>query len=200
MSSVDLPDPAVLERLCRALALLDAIVCPEWELRYYAFNRVWDADAGQRLGSMRDGQGDAWFIVFQPEGALLRGFSIDARPRRRPGVFDGVPVALLPHVTEPAFGDDTTFACWNTGAGWQRGSASEEPDGSAELLAAFVDGPLGYVRWAAEYHERVLPLHPVQRIFQGEPITAELVAELAPERVFADLADDLEEIGWPVTR
>jgi hypothetical protein len=36
--------------------MLDAIVCPEWEHRYYSFNANWAAD--EVMGSMRDGSGD----------------------------------------------------------------------------------------------------------------------------------------------
>src|SRR5689334_97133 len=118
-SLADLPEPALLERICRRLALLDAIVCRDWEFRYYSFNRLWDEEAAQRLGSMRDGAGDEWFAVFQGEGLVfLRGFAHEAPLRNPEGLFDGVPAALEPLVTEPAFGDDTTFCCWNTGSGW----------------------------------------------------------------------------------
>lgn len=203
-----LPDPAVFERQCRAFALLDAILCPEWEYRTHSFNGAWDPAAGMRLGSMRDGAGDEWFAVFQPEGVFLRGFAHEAPLRNAPGLFDGVPEALAPLVTEPAFGEDATFCFWNTGDGWRRGAqalpAGGDPDGSAGLLALFTQGPDGpdpvrWKRWAEEIHERSVPIRAIQRVFAGEPLDAALLREIDPERTLDDLAEDLEEMGWPVT-
>ena len=48
-----LPDVAGLRRLTRSLAMLDAILCAEWEDRYYSFNSKWADD--QNMASMRDG-------------------------------------------------------------------------------------------------------------------------------------------------
>jgi len=57
-----LPDPRTLERTCRGLATIDAMLSAEWELRYFSFNAHWSA--GQRMASMRNGSGDEWFFVF----------------------------------------------------------------------------------------------------------------------------------------
>lgn len=202
-----LPSPERLEHACRALALLDAVLCPDWEFRYYSFNRSWDPSMSQRLGSMRDGSGDEWFAVFQPEGVFLRGFAHEAPVRNPEGLFDGVPDVFRPLVTEPSFGEDTTFCFWNTGDGWARGTQvlpdGDDPDGSLGLLELLTPGPDGpdpvrFLRWAADYHERQVPLAAIQRVFAGEPLDAGLLAALAPERTLDELADDLAEIGWPV--
>lgn len=37
-----LPDIANLIRISKAIAMLDAILCEEWEMRYYSFNSNWD--------------------------------------------------------------------------------------------------------------------------------------------------------------
>ncbi|MEQ1508332.1 MAG: hypothetical protein ABMB14_39240, partial [Myxococcota bacterium] len=192
---------------CRRLAVLDAIVCPEWELRYFSFDRRWDAAAAQRLGSMRDGCVDEWFAVFQGSSVFLRGFAHEAPLRNPPGLFDGVPDALAALVTEPAFGDDATFCVWNTGDGWRRGAhaipepsdgTEDDPDGSARLLAILVDDPIAWKHHADGYHELDVPLGPVARVYRDEPLTPELVAAIAPEATLAALADDLDEIGWPI--
>ena len=36
-----LPDVTRLKRLLQSLAMLDAILMPEWEYRYYSFNAHW---------------------------------------------------------------------------------------------------------------------------------------------------------------
>jgi hypothetical protein len=38
-----LPDVDGLRKLLQTLATLDAILCPEWQYRYYSFNRAWAA-------------------------------------------------------------------------------------------------------------------------------------------------------------
>ena len=68
----ELPDIAALRRLTQSLAMLDAIICPEWQYRYYSFNSKWSADA--QVASMRDGCGDDWFLLFDHYGAALEGF------------------------------------------------------------------------------------------------------------------------------
>lgn len=47
-----LPTVADLRDRCRSLAMLDAILSPDWESRYYSFNAGW-AD-GEEMASMRN--------------------------------------------------------------------------------------------------------------------------------------------------
>ncbi|MFL5245765.1 MAG: hypothetical protein ACJ8FY_27140 [Gemmataceae bacterium] len=55
-----LPSIEELRKLCQSIATLDAILSPEWELRYYSFNNSWAA--GAACASMRNGSGDDYFI------------------------------------------------------------------------------------------------------------------------------------------
>jgi hypothetical protein len=54
-----------------ALAMLDALLSPEWQDRYYSFNQRWSLPSGTRTGSMRNGSGDDLFILFFPDGSAL---------------------------------------------------------------------------------------------------------------------------------
>lgn len=67
-----LPDVETLRRLCQSLPPLDATLCPEHEYRYSLFNSKWSADV--MLASMQNGAGDEYFILFNPAGAILRGY------------------------------------------------------------------------------------------------------------------------------
>ena len=69
-----LPSSATLERTCKGLALLDAILCEDWQYRLFSFNAAWSADRRERMASMRNGEGDAWFIVFVGEHAFFKAF------------------------------------------------------------------------------------------------------------------------------
>jgi hypothetical protein len=53
--------------------MLDAIMSPEWEWRYYSFDSRWGP--GEEMASMRNGSGDAYSIVFSSAGRV--------RPRLR---------------------------------------------------------------------------------------------------------------------
>jgi hypothetical protein len=76
--------PRTLERLTQSIAMLEAIVSPEWEYRYFSFNRLWDESKGERMASMRNGSGDEYFLVFGPLGAFLKGSTM-CRLNLRPG-------------------------------------------------------------------------------------------------------------------
>ncbi|GAA1654996.1 hypothetical protein [Actinoplanes couchii] len=51
---------------CRALAVLEVILSPKQEARYYAFTSSWSD--GEELASMDNGCGDAWSILFSAAG------------------------------------------------------------------------------------------------------------------------------------
>ena len=48
-----LPDIDALKRLMQSMAMLDAILSPEWEYRCYSFNSKWGARGCAQMGSMR---------------------------------------------------------------------------------------------------------------------------------------------------
>ena len=64
-STQNLPGLAItaeMKKLCQSLALLDAVIYPDWQGRYYSFNDCWDTNVS--LASMRGGSGDDYFILF----------------------------------------------------------------------------------------------------------------------------------------
>jgi hypothetical protein len=67
-----LPSIPELVRQTKSLAVLETIIAPKWESRYYSCNSKWNP--GEAMASMRNGQGDEWFCVFSSVGAFLEGF------------------------------------------------------------------------------------------------------------------------------
>ena len=63
--ALDLPDIPTVRRRSQALAILDAILCPEWAYRYFSFDSRWGP--GEEMASMRNGSGDEYSI-----GELVR--------------------------------------------------------------------------------------------------------------------------------
>ncbi|WP_165497819.1 hypothetical protein [Pseudoduganella albidiflava] len=56
----------------QSLAMLDAILEEEWGFRYFSFDAGWSLDA--KMGSMRNGQSNDLFAVFDPARCFIHGF------------------------------------------------------------------------------------------------------------------------------
>jgi len=69
----ELPDIRTLQRLCKSLATLDAVICPEWEYRYYSYNNAWDKEQGEEYFHMRNGSGDEFQVLFNHQGSIING-------------------------------------------------------------------------------------------------------------------------------
>jgi hypothetical protein len=193
------------------MAMLDAILCPEWEFRYYSFNAAWAA--GQHMGSMRNGSGDFFFAHFGPAGCWLKGFAHEHPmspyrkhpPRPWPGVLDAVPAAFADCLREPALNvEDVTFCIWRQPGDrvWQVGPVEfppdhPDPDGSGFLLAILDGRPESYRAWASDYYDRDVELDDAVWVYRHEPLTPELVARLNLDVSLSELAGDISEIGYP---
>ncbi len=70
-----LPSPTALKQLCKAIAALDAIICREWEYRYYSYQNEWDAHNKEEFFEMRNGSGDQFQILFSEHGTIINGFA-----------------------------------------------------------------------------------------------------------------------------
>ena len=207
-----LPTIENLRRLTQSLAILDAIIEPEWEYRYFSFNSKWDTD--EQMASMRNGQGDEWFCVFSKAGAFLKGFDHEsmmspwnANPRAVwTGILDQVPDAFKPYAAEPAFSmDNTTFCIWRgiNDDVWHTGHIDypegDDPDGSERMLHVLEGRPEDYKEWADSYYERAVDLDAVKAIFVHTPLSSELVSKLNPDRDMESLRADIEQIGYRVS-
>lgn len=200
-----LPDIPAMRRLTQSLAMLDAILCPEWDLRYYSFNSCWAA--GEMMASMRNGSGDEWFLLFDDAGAAMKGFAHEtlmAAGSPWPGVLSDVPSAFSRFLNEPAFSlEDTTFCLWRSPFNnqWQKGKVAyllgDDPDGSADLLFILDGRPRTYQQWAEEYYGVEVSIAAVEHIYQHRFLTPEVIASLNEQVTLGSLAEDLEETGYP---
>ncbi|MFB7515507.1 hypothetical protein [Streptomyces sp. NPDC056144] len=214
-----LPGIEELRDHSRGLAMLEAVLSPEWANRYYSFDAHWSET--EQLASMKDGQGDEYTIVLSPAGAFARVFDHEsplspfgelADGQTWPGVLDGVPEAFGAYLTEPAFLDEddvhVTTAClwrepadteWRTGTVAYPEASGEDPDGSVRLLRLLVDRSAeAYAEWASDYYDTEVDVEAVRKVLELTPLTEELVAALNPGVKLADLAEDIAEIGYPV--
>ncbi|MFC5661387.1 hypothetical protein ACFP3U_00165 [Kitasatospora misakiensis] len=198
-----LPDRPALRDRCRGLAMLEAILSPDWGGRYYSFDSQWGE--GEEMASMRDGEGDDWFLVLSAAGAYARGFDHTA-PNAGPALTAEVPAAFRAYVDEPAFGAEdgaplATVCFWREpgDAAWRAPSAA--PTGGVELfdLLAAEDLAEAYAVWAEEYYEceDALDRAAIAHVLALRPLTAAVVAALNPDVEPAELAEDIAGIGYP---
>ncbi len=201
------PDPATLRELLRSMAMLDAILCPEWEYRYYSFDAAWSE--GEQMASMRDGEGDDFFALFNAQGCFFKGFVHDS-PAAAADIaaakhYQNVPPEYSYCVLEPALSpSDVTFCLWRgfNDPAWHHNvvaipNADDDPDGSEYLLSMIDGNPETYREWAEEYFEVPVPLAAVKAVFERQSLTDALVSALNPELRLKHLRDDLREIKYP---
>lgn len=204
--TLQLPGVIPLKRLLQSVAMLDAIICPEWEYRYYSFNANWAA--GEMMGSMRNGQGDGFFALFNCHGVFIKGFDHESMvgSLRVPSeqFYRHLPHQFSACCIEPAFSPEfVTFCMWRLSeeSSWSRAkitaAPSEDSDGSAHLLAILDGLPETYLRWATEYYEREVSVRAVIAVYEHRALTEEIVAALNRARNLASLREEISEIGYP---
>ncbi|ALW87081.1 hypothetical protein AUC43_19580 [Hymenobacter sedentarius] len=198
-----LPDAAALKRLCKSLAVLDAINSPELEYRYYTYNREWAE--GEEVLEMSDGEGDQMLILFREEGCVINGYLPEYDQPNKAQVTRGLPDYFEEFIFgEPVNSIGTTFCLWYTPEhGWQTGVVETEEDGSEELLFILDSQPETYAEWANEYFIEDTGRKPnaadaVAKIYRGEALTKSIVSALNDEQEDWSLLEaDLQAIGYP---
>ena len=197
-----LPDKNSLQNICRAISVLDAIICQEWEYRYYSYNSQWGE--GEEFFEMRNGSGDLMNILFLENHCIINGFAHEFQHNNKSDLTKNLPEIYNEFIFgEPVASLGTTFCLWTNGTGnWQVGLIEDYNDNSAELLAIFDENPQTYIDWASEYFEESyketgIPLKTVTEIYQGKVLTKEMVLSIVDEiEDWKLLEDDLKEINY----
>jgi len=207
INAMELPDIEALRRRCMALAMLDAIICPEWEYRYFSFNAHWSP--GEEMASMRNGEGDDWFLLFDENGAAIKGYAHESavvEAKLAPAIQQEVPQDFKSFLQEPAFSMDyATFCYWRRTRDncWSQVKFDDlkfagEDDGSRGLLALVIEPEEAYQEYASDYFEEEIPIDTVKAIFAHVPLTANLVVSINPEFAWQEAEELATEIGYPI--
>lgn len=194
----DLPTAERCRKIFQAVAMLDALLSPEWEYRYYSYNAAWGE--GEEMASMRDGGGSHYFALFTSKALYIKGFDRELAQSSQAVVgVENVPDDVARFLQEPAFiGGETTFCLWN-GSGKDWSADKTYTQAHIRLLRVLTEEAAYYREWASDYYGVNLDLHTVQRIFDMETLTPELLALFNQELGLGDLEEDLTEIGYPQT-
>lgn len=205
-----LPDIDTLKHHLQSLAILDAILSPEWEYRYYSFDAKWGND--EMLGSMKNGSGDHFLVLFSPSGCIIKGFDHESSmspfrlspPAVWPGILESVPSALGSYLQDESFiTEETTFCIWQClmDQDWHIGEIdfpeAEDPDGSGKLLSILNGIPQMYASWASDYHEVALSIEVINHIYQFQPLTQTFLERISPAVSTISILEEASEIGYP---
>lgn len=200
-----------LKRLLQSLAVLDLIMSPEWEDRYYSFDSHWGES--EMMGSMRNGSGDSFNALFDSNGCFFKGFAHESplsswregNLEKWKEILEKVPNIFSSAVSEPAFDmDSISFCFWraNDDVSWHCDSPetdeAEDPDGSAFVLECVNGNPSIYQDFVGEYYEEDIPLSPIRHIYSHAVITQDIIDLLNPEVKLEFIQDGLLEIGYPL--
>ena len=198
-----LPSKNSLQNICKAISVLDAIICQEWEYRYYSYNSKWGE--GEEFFEMRDGSGDLMNILFLEKNCVINGFAHEFQKNQKSDLTTNLPEMYNDFIFgEPVASLGTTFCLWtNETENWEVGLIKDYNDNSEELLAIFDGNPQTYIDWASDYFEDSykeigIPLNTVTEIYQGKILTKEMVLSLVEEiEDWKLLEEDLKEINYP---
>ncbi len=189
----EVPKAAILRARLQSLAMMDAILMPDWEMRYFSFNSNW---TGKMMGSMRDGEGSEFFFLFDDMGAAGKIYCPE----------HCVPDVVLAQISrdfssflsEPAFSMHQVTCCL-----WQRFQENDWSVVPQEIekipLLAFVGDQGDYYRtWAERYYERGLLSSDVETVFEHRPLTRDLLFSLSKEPDFQRISSEAAEIAYPI--
>ena len=213
-SRTQLPEIEELRRKTQSIALLDLVLCREWEYRTYLFDSKWSDS--EKMASINPDQGDTLFIVFAPAGCFIVGFFHEtvmsqwARDDHStwPGIFERVPEVFRPMIDEPAFdtAKSSTFCIWRQteDLNWSTGpvdypEGEEDPDGSESMLKIYKAGPEEYQEYVTGYFEKDLRLDLIQRVYAQKHLTREIIQQINPEADVDWVLSEAEQIGYPLT-
>lgn len=213
-----LPAPSLLKAVSKSLAVLDMIMEPDRESRYYSYLPAWRP--AEDLASMQNGSGDEYSIVFLADGAAyVRGIDHESPMspwgndgELWPGLIDGIPERFLTYVHEPAFWcdgvPDMTVCLWtgsDTVGSWEHGSipppgGPDDQSGAGSLFCLVSrPEPSQYWAWARDYYEVDIDAAAVADIYASRPVDQELVSRINPERVLSEMLDELRQVGYPAS-
>ena len=192
-----LPDIFKVKLVSQSLAMLDAIIMPEWEFRYFSFDCHWDDM--EMMASMKNGSGDEYFLLFNNSGAIGKVFLVNSQLSDNDinKLFARIPTSFQSFKNEEAFKlDNISFCFWrlNTEQYWIL-----EPQRKNLPYLDFLTGdPTLYKKWAEKYYEKNLDSGAIQDIFLHKPLTLQIVSKLNNEISLEDLYEDINEIGYPI--
>lgn len=207
----DLPNPETLYKTCQSLAMLDAILDPAGEFRYFSFDQYWDDH--QAIASMRDGAGSHYFILLNNMKGDTEPYAVGklyvkplAETVSAPDISSIANNApLSDFLEEEAFvHKDASLYFYHLAnqAAWAATPNLE----NIPFLGFLAHQDAAYVAWASDYYqpdfepdsEITIDADVVADIFAHKPLNKDMVQRLNPLANIDQLIEDILDIGYPV--
>lgn len=187
-----LPSPSLFVRRCQALAIVDAILMPDWEYRYFSFDASWDAGSNEQMASMRDGSGNHYFVLISEYGIVGKIFCKEAVSDSSYSL-DDVPSAFDSFKNEVAFmhNESTAYFYNLSEAGW---SVSPSSPSGIPLLKFLASDPSYYSVWASNYYELSLDESAVEHVFRTLSVDRDIIKKLNKYASVESLREDIKKI------
>lgn len=193
----ELPSRESLQMVCKAISVLDAILCSEWEYRYYSYNSQWGE--GEEFCEMQDMEGERFQILFKEKDCIINGVHNDYEAADKSILTKGLPETYQEFLFgEPVASYGTNFCIWTDETGNWQCNETGKADGKEELLHILDGNPITYKQWAEEYFEvEEIPLDVIEQVYRGETLTESMVLAVNPEMEdWEQLMSDLEDINY----
>ncbi len=183
----------VMKENLKSISVLETIISPEWEYRYFSYNSKWGEN--EEMASMRDGCGTEWFLWLKNNLAALKVINPEY------GVLNDIesiknifPKEYIPFISEPAFSIDESTSLWYFDKNkWVKFDVNNEE--TEKLVHVFSWGASDYKKWAEDYYEKQLPLNAIESIFAGN-LTKHEISLLNEDVTYKDIEGDINEIGY----
>lgn len=188
-----LPSIKEVKKISQGLALVDAILMPEWEDRFFSFNNDWDGNKMEAMASMKDGTGNEYFINFTNHGVAGKVLYDEQLPTTKEHLFC-IPDCLSGFKGEHAFNlDNASFFFWR-----ERDSSFWESSPnylvSYPLLGFLVGGFEAYMDWAENYYEKNINRDVLKDIFTSLKVNNDQLSIINADLSLDDIEGDIKEI------
>lgn len=192
----ELPSIEDIRKISQSLAMLDLILIQEWEFRYFSFNSKWDSN--EMMASMRNGEGDEYFILFSKDGLVGKICSInEGLVPNKDQILQMIPNEFNSFKNEPAFKLDNMTCCiWKkySDKNWSVAPVMKK----IPLLKFIVEHEKYYHIWVEEYLEISLDVKKIKAIFDHVPINNDLISDLNDKISLEEIEEAIKKIGYPI--
>lgn len=192
--------PKELSDSLKAMTVLDIIMVPEGE---EWLRRVRKFPEGESY-YISNGSGDEMDIFFEENGIFIKGFDHENELNQFAAdewdetffneTYAGVPKNFLEIYENKEALDCMTFCMWydyETGC-WKQNITEDNDGGKSYLLSFICKNEKEWAEWAEDYYETDVDIAAAQKVYNGEPLTEEIINVLNPER---EAEEALEEIA-----
>lgn len=178
----------------KCLALLNAIIEPDWEYRYFSYNSQWGD--GDEMASLRDSCGGEWFILFSKGRVAFKCTSpVDGLVNNFSQLKDSMPIEYSGFINEAAFSMDSGSCIWYLeGDTWVKlgGMVSDLPNPEVIQQMSATD----CCQFFESIYEQKFEVDKVKPILDGG-LNIEMALTINSDLNLDNLKLDMLEIGIP---